>query len=122
MDIEKTICKLEAKKEKLEETTQKYDNYVRLCRTKWYSNHKNDIDVSRKMCAIDLAIELINKRIIEIDLYNYALQILPATLEDIRNDYINKSCSIYIDERKECARFLINGFLSICKKEVLSCI
>lgn len=122
MDIEKTISKLKAKKEKLEETTHKYDNYVRLCRTKWYNNHRNNIDVARKTSAINLAIDLINKRIVEIDLHNYALQIFPVTLEDIWSDYINKSCSIYLSERKECARYLIDNFLPICKREVLSCI
>lgn len=122
MDIEKTISKLKAKKEKLIETTHKYDNYVRLSRTKWYNNHRNDIDISRKTSAIDLAIELMSKRIVEINLHDYALQILPVTLGNTWYDYINKACSIYINDRKECARYLIDSFLPICKKQVLSCI
>ena len=121
MNIEKVLDKLIEKRKKLIQTTHKYDNYVRLCRTKWSSNYKNDIDVYRKIGAIDLAIELINKHIVEIDIYQYAIQVLPITLYDVRNKYIEKAGSIYLNDRKECARFLIDNYLPICKKDILNC-
>lgn len=120
MDIEKIIRKLKAKKEKLEETTHKYDNCVRLCRTKWYSDYKNSINVDRKTKAIDLAIDLINNEISEIDLYKYVLSIIPVSLGDIQDEYLRKSESIYLNEKRECAKYMISNFLPICKKEILN--
>lgn len=122
MDKEKVTKKLIGKKEKLIETTHKYDNCVKLCRTKWYNDYKNSIIVDRKTKAIDLAIELINNQISKIDLYQYALSIIPVSLGDIQDKYLMKSESIYLNERKECARYLISNFLPICKKEILNCI
>lgn len=113
------IAKLKAKKEKLIEETKKYDDRVFLPRTLLFSTLKNQTKNYRKVYAIDLALSLISgKHIRDVDCYQLVVMTMPATNE-LYDNLLKKADSIYLNERKEVIRAVIEHALPICKKQVM---
>lgn len=114
----KIITKLNAKKAQLEASLHEKDNCVWMARKEHFSWLRRVSDINRKIAAIDLAIDIITKSIGMIDLYKYVLLIVSDNLA-VKSDLFQESESIYLNERKNCASYLIENYLCVRKKQVL---
>lgn len=113
------IKKLLNKRNVLEETTHKYDNYVRLPRKIYFSDMRGNVRKYRQMAAIDFAVDLLNLDFYKINIYDYAIRCFPVQNEE-SYEIIRMADSIYLNERKKAARYIIENFLPICKKDIIN--
>lgn len=119
MKKEELIAKLNAKKEVLNRDNKKYDDRIRLPRTVLFSHLRNQVRNHRKIWAIDCAISLINgKHIRDIDCSQLVITTIPETLS-LHDELLEKSYSIYLNERREVIRSVMEHALPICKKQVM---
>lgn len=119
MEKGEIIEKLLKKKGVLEQGLHRYDGYVHLCQTKYFNNARSTTKIIRNMGAIDMAIDLLNNGIGDIDVAKYAMQCVPSAMLDEMMDEAN---SIYLNERKKAVRYIIEYWLPICKKPILELI
>lgn len=119
MKKEDLIAKLVAKKEVIEKELRKYDDRARMPRTLLFSTLRSEVRNYRKVAAIDYALSLINgTHVFDIDCQELVMDCLPTT--DIKfEDLYRKSDSIYLSERKEVIRSVMELALPICKKQVM---
>lgn len=119
MTKEELIAKLNAKKEVLNRDNEKYDDRNCLPRTVLFSHLRNQVRNYRKMSAIDCAISLISgKHIRDIDCFQLVITTIPETLS-LHDELLEKSYSIYLNERREVIRSVMEHALPICKKQVM---
>lgn len=112
---------LDEKKAHLEDSLHEKDNRVWMARKEHFSWLRKVTDINKKIVAIDLAIDLFTKFLSEIDLSKYVLLLVSDNLS-IKDDLFQKSESLYLNEKKECAIYLIENYLCIKKKVILQCI
>ena len=119
MTKEEVIAKLNAKKEVLNRDNKKYDDRIRLPRTVLFSHLSNQVRNYRKMSAIDCALSLINgTHIRDIDCYQLVIMTIPET-NTLHDELLKRSDSIYLNERREVIRSVMEHALPICKKQVM---
>ena len=117
----KILSVLQEKKAKLEESLHEKDNRVWMARKEHFFWIRKVTDINKKIVAIDLAIDLFTKFLSEIDLPKYVLLLVSDNLS-IKEDLFQKSESQYLNEKRECATYLIENYLCIKKKVILQCI
>lgn len=117
----KVLKALEDKKAKLEDSLHEKDNRVWMARKEHFFWIRKVTDINKKIVAIDLAIDLFTKFLSEIDLPKYVLLLVSDNLS-IKDDLFQKSGSQYLNEKRECATYLIENYLCIKKKVILQCI
>ena len=119
MKKEDLIAKLVAKKEVIEQELHKYDDRVRMSRTLLCSTLRSQVRNYRKVAAIDYALSLINgTHVFDIDCQKLVVDCLPTNSIKYEDLY-RKSDSIYLSERKEVIRSVMELALPICKKQVM---
>lgn len=119
MKKEDLIAKLVAKKEVIEQELHKYDDRVRMPRTLLFSTLKSEVRNYRKVAAIDYALSLINgTHVFDIDCQELVTACLPTNGIKYEELY-RKADSIYLSERKEVIRSVMELALPICKKQVM---
>lgn len=122
MKKETLIAKLTEKKAKLIEETKKHDNREFMPRTLLFTTLKNEVRAYRKASAIDCALSLINgTHIRDIDCYQLVIMTIPET-NTLHDELLKKADSIYLNERREVIRSVMEHSLPICKKQVMECI
>ena len=119
MKKEDLIARLVAKKEVIEQELHKYDDRVRMSRTLLFSTLRSEVRNYRKLAAIDYALSLINgTRVFDIDCRMLLVDCIP--INNIKyEDLYQKADSIYLSERKEVIRSVMELALPICKKQVM---
>lgn len=119
MKKEALIAKLTEKKAKLIEETKKHDDRVFMPRTLLFATLKNETRTYRKVSAIDCALSLISgTHIRDIDCYQLVIMTIPET-NTFRDELLIKADSIYLNERREVIRSVMEHSLPICKKQVM---
>ena len=119
MKKENLIEKLLAKKELIERDLHKYDDRVKMSRTLLFSTLKNEVRSYRKLAAIDCAVSLINgAHIFDIDCRKLVMDCMSTNNVKYEDLYM-KAESIYLSERKEVIRSVMELSLPICKKQVM---
>lgn len=119
MKKEDLISKLVAQKETIHKDLNKYNDRVRLSRTLLFSTLRNEIRSFRKLSAINCAISLINgTHIREIDCEKLVRDTIPIGNE-IYEELSRKACSIYLNERRQVIRSVIEIALPVYKKQVM---
>lgn len=120
MKQEQLLAKLLSKKEQLEEEMEKYDDHNRLSRKLLFTTLRNQVRIGRKIVAIDCAVDLVKgTHIREIDCFLLVNGTLPDTLGEYKENLLRKADSIYLKERMEVIREVMNKVLPICKKQVM---
>lgn len=117
MKANEIIEKLLEKKTQLETEIHKYDNRCRMSRKLLFTDMRRQVRNMRKCRVIDAAISLINDGFGNVDVYDAVLYGISDTRAD-KDELLNKSFSIYINERKEALREAFDTSLPICKKQV----
>lgn len=92
--------------------------YVRLSKTRYFSSMKKEISCYRRMAAIRLAIEVLEKPFREIDVLQAVIDSVPVTNTDLRASLEEKAVSIYLNERKEACRAIFETHLPVFKKQM----
>lgn len=119
MKKEDLLAKLMAKKEMLVKETEKYDDRRFLPRTLLFTTLRNQARDYRKIFAIDCALSLINgAHIRDIDCYQLVIKTIPVT-NVLHDELLKKADSIYLNERREVVRSVMEHTLPICKKQVM---
>ena len=119
MKKEDLIAKLTVKKEKLIKETEKYDDREFIPRTLLFTTLKNEVRTYRKVSAIDCALSLINgTHIRDIDCYQLVIKTIPET-NTLHDELLKRADSIYLNERREVIRSVMEHSLPICKKQVM---
>ena len=119
MKKEDLIAKLTEKKEKLVEETKKHNDRIFMPRTLLFTTLKNEVRIYRKVSAIDCALSLINgTHIRDIDCYQLVIKTIPET-NTLHDELLKRTDSIYLSERREVIRSVMEHSLPICKKQVM---
>lgn len=119
MESNEVIERLARKKTQLETEIHKNDDRNRLSRKLLFSDLRMQIRNMRKCCAIDAAISLINSGIRNVNVYDAVMCCIADTRED-KDDFLQKSVSLYLNLRKEALKEVFETSLPICKKQVFS--
>lgn len=119
MEKEKLISKLMAKKDAIHKGLNKFNDRNRLSRTLLFSTLRNEVRSYRMLSAIDCAISLINgTHIREIDCEQLVMDTIPIGNE-FYEELSRKAYSIYLNERKEVIRSVIEIALPVYKKHIM---
>lgn len=119
MKANEIIKKLVGKKTQLETDIHKYDDRCKMSRRLFYSDTRTQVRNMRKCRVIDAAISLIHGGIRNVDVYDAVLFGIADTRHD-KDDLLNKSFSIYLNERREALKEAFETSLPICKKQVFA--
>lgn len=122
MDKRILLDKLQQKKNLLSNSIYKNDNRIWMPRKQLFNDLRSTVQTYRKIDAINLAIELLSVDFNKINLYKYTQSCIPDTLEDKKYDMCQMAISIYLNERKSAARYIIENYLPIYKKQILEII
>ena len=109
--------RLETERQALEKA--RLPEYIHLSRKKFFNANKKEIECYRRIGAIELAIEVLQRPIREIDVHQAVLNCIPVTCAELRNELEEKALSIYLNERKEVLTEIFQRSLPILKKQML---
>ena len=109
--------RLETERQALEKAS--LPEYIHLSRKKFFNANKKEIQCYRRISAIELAIEVLQKPIREIDVYQAVLNCIPVTCTELMSELEEKALSIYIYKRKEVIAEIFQRSLPILKKQML---
>ena len=104
MKKEDLIAKLTEKKEKLVKETEKYDDREFMPRTLLFTTLRNQVRTYRKVSSIECALSLING----------------THINTLHDELLKRADSIYLSERREVIRSVMEHSLPICKKQVMA--
>ena len=114
--IQKLKDRLEAEKKAYEEEGR--PNYVRLNRTMFLTVTRRQAQISRKIYALQAAIELLTKPLRDIDVHEAVLMSI-SVRNDQKEELLWKAESVYFNERKEALRAVFETSLPFLKKQVI---
>ena len=92
---------------------------VRLPRTQWFYAQKKTVEISRKIVALETALEVLTKPLRDIDVDQAVVMTIPDT-NSIKDELLRKANSIYLKERKEALTEVFSRHLPILKQQVIN--
>ena len=93
-------------------------DHVRLSKTRLFSSLRKQQTTSHKIAAIKMAISLMKNHLREVDIYSAVMMGISDRRED-KGTLLDKAESIYLRERAQVAKEVIETHLPIHKKAVL---
>ena len=109
--------RLETERQALERA--RLPKYIHLNQERFFNAKKREMVYYRRISAIELAIEVLQKSIREIDAHLAVLNCIPVTCTEFRNELEEKAHFIYLNERKEVLAEIFQRSLPILKKQML---
>lgn len=91
---------------------------VRLSRTQWHTCQRKQAEISRKISALEAAVEFLSRPIRDIDVHKAVLMSVPVGNAS-KEELLRKAESIYLNERKEALKEVFNRSLPILKQQVI---
>ena len=121
MDNNKLISKL---KERLSKEEADYEaaalpDRVRLNKTQFFSSARKQMQIGRKIAALQTAIEVLEKPIREVNVYEGILMGFPCSREEEREALLKQADSVYLKERVNALKTLFETSLPILKRQVI---
>ena len=92
---------------------------VRLSRTQWYSSQRKTTEITRKIVALETALEILTKPLRDIDVHKTVVMTIPET-NSIKEELLRKAESIYLKERREALTQVFSRYLPSLKQQVIN--
>lgn len=92
---------------------------VRLSRTQWFSSQRKTTEISRKIVALETALEILTKPLRDIDVHKAVVMTIPDT-NSVKDELLSKAESIYLKKRREALTEVFSRYLPILKQQVIN--